>query len=205
MMYTRILFLFLLCWSTGLSAQQEETLLNKAKVHGGFGGPIFTYAKVKGNNGFGSGGGGAVLINNLFVGGFGQGETFDIGLSGNQDYRMNLGYGGIWLGYVFPTQRLLHFYGSLKLGAGGINYDERRLDPDVFDGLDDAVFVVTPEVGAELNLTHWFRLAGTIGYRVVDGFRGAPDLGTNALNAPVYGLTLRFGWFGHKMWDKSGR
>lgn len=192
----------MLMGSLSLSAQREETLLSRARVTGGFGGPIFTYASIKGNNGFGSGGGGGVSLNRLFIGGFGQGETFDIG-SGAGAYRMNIGYGGIWLGYIYPTQRLLHFYGSLKLAAGEVSYDERRLDPATFDGLDDAIFVAMPEVGAEINVTHWFRVAGNVGFRLADGFRGAPGLGTKALNAPVYGLTLRFGWFGHKGWSMT--
>ena len=36
---------------------------------------------------------------------------------------------------------------------------------------------------------------GTVGYRFVDGFDGWNNYGKKDLNAPVYALTLRFGWF----------
>ncbi|MCC7464949.1 MAG: hypothetical protein IT261_01690 [Saprospiraceae bacterium] len=185
-----------------LAAQSEQTLFQKAKIRGGFGGPIFSYGQVKGNHGFGAGGGGGLVINQAMIGAFGQGEMFTIPKADGIDGAIALGYGGLWLGYSVPTQKAIHGFASMKVGVGGVGvtnrydwWDEDDLD---FNDYDRAVLVLMPEVGVELNLFHWMRLAGTVGYRFVDGFEGGLGLGKKDLNAPVFGLTMRFGWFGHK-------
>jgi hypothetical protein len=186
-----------------LGAQTEEqTLFKKATAVGGFGGPTFSYGKIAGRHGYGAGGGGGVVLDNFFLGAHGQSEMFDIqGLNPNFG-TLALGYGGLWLGYTAPTRKAVHLFGSLKVGGGAVGYSSGRwwddFDDTEFDDFDDVIFVLTPEAGVELNLFHWFRLAGTVGYRFVDGYRGVPGLRQQDLNAPVWGLTMRFGWFGHR-------
>ena len=58
-----------------LQAQSEQTLFKKSRVRGGFGGPSFSYSKVKGHEGYGAGGGGGVVFQNLFLGAYGSGEV----------------------------------------------------------------------------------------------------------------------------------
>ncbi len=186
-----------------LQAQSEQTIFKKSRVRGGFGGPTFSYSKVKGHEGYGAGGGGGVVFDNLFLGAYGSGELFDIQRVNASDYTLALGHGGLWVGYAFPTRSAIHLYASAKIGGGGVAISEQSKwwnDPDrlEFEEFDEAVFVALPEVGVELNLFHWMRVAGTIGYRYVDGFRGTPGLGQQDLSAPVYGLSVRFGWFGHR-------
>ncbi len=187
-------------------AQTEQTLFQKTKIRGGFGGPIFTYGKVKGNGGYGAGGGGGLVFNQFMLGGFGQGEIFTVPQTDQPDGAVALGYGGLWLGYSIPTQKAVHGYASMKVGVGGIgvtnNYDWWDEDPD-FDTYDKAILVLMPEAGVEVNLFHWMRLAGTVGYRYVNGFEGGLGLGKKDLNAPVFGLTMRFGWFGHRNAGKN--
>lgn len=185
-----------------LAAQSEQTLFQKSKIRGGFGGPIFSYSQVKGNHGFGAGGGGGLVINQAMVGAFGQGELFTIPRVDGIDGAIALGYGGLWLGYSVPTQKAIHGFASMKVGVGGVGvtdrYDWWEDDDMDFDDYDRAVLVLMPEAGVELNLFHWMRVAGTVGYRFVDGFEGGLGLGKKDLNAPVFGLTMRFGWFGHQ-------
>lgn len=187
---------------SALHGQSEQTLFNKSKIRGGFGGPTFSYGQIKGNSGFGSGGGGGLIVNQTMLGAFGQGELFNIHRDNAQDGSLALGYGGLWLGYSFPTQKAVHAYTSLKIGVGAVGTSEHSHwwdddDPE-FSNYDEGVLVLMPEAGVELNLFHWMRLAGTIGYRYIDGFEGALGLNKNALNAPVFGLTMKFGWFGHR-------
>lgn len=192
-----------------LHAQSEQTLFNKTKVRGGFGGPTFTFGKIKGNRGFGAGGGGGLVFNQTMIGGFGHGEIFAIDRPNESDASLALGYGGLWLGYSIPTQKAVHGFASIKIGGGGVGISENanwwEEDPE-FDGYDRAVLVLMPEAGIELNVFHWMRIAGTVGYRYVDGFQGALGLDSKAFNAPVFGLTMRFGWFGHnKSQDQGGK
>lgn len=197
-------FWMLAFWSLSicsLSAQSEQTLFNKTKVRGGFGGPTFTYGQIKGNRGFGAGGGGGLIFNQTMIGGFGQGELFTIERENLNDGSLALGYGGLWLGYSIPTQKAVHGFASVKIGGGSVgvseNYNWWEEEP-TFDSYDGALLVLMPEAGIELNVFHWMRLAGTVGYRYVDGFDGALGLDSKAFNAPVFGLTMRFGWFGHQ-------
>jgi hypothetical protein len=188
------LFALTLCSSTLFAQQQEETLFRKDRLRGGFGGPIFSYSQSNGRTGYGAGGGGGLVFQRMFVGVFGMGETFDTPKVG-QD-QLAIGYGGLWLGYVVPSHKLLHLYASAKIGGGGIGYTDFEDRWDFDDDWNDAVLVAVPEAGLELNLTRWFRMSGSVGYRFVNGFEGNALVGKNDLNAPVFNLTMRFGWFG---------
>lgn len=189
-----LLALFLI----GLTAlAQEETLFDNASVVGGFGGPLFVYSNVNNEFGSGAGGGGGVIINQFFIGGFGVGlgNFADVNI-GNDRYEIDLGYGGFWLGYVPLSYKVIHPYVSTQLGWGGVSLDpdkEVTNDPDY----NDAVFVVTPEAGLELNVFTWFRLSFTGGYRFVMGVDDIPNLTDRNLSSFSGALTLRFGGFGH--------
>lgn len=180
---------------------QDQTLFGSNKVTGGFGAPIFEYSTVDGDFGTATGGGGAVVLQNFFLGGFGMGGNFGNKTIDNVRYRTELGYGGLWLGYVYPTEKLIHLYSSVKLGWGGASLDPRDEERDQ-ESISDAIFVVTPELGIELNVFNWFRIAGTAGYRVVGGLEGLPQLSNEDFSNFNFGLTLRFGKFTNR--DKSG-
>ena len=186
-----------ICLSTFLWSQQEETLANNARVKGGFGGPFFLFSQADGKSGGGAGGGGAFIVNDFFIGGYGQGESFGQRRYNNRNYDVTLGSGGFWLGYAYPSHKLLHLYSSLKLGWGSAGL--RRQDDDPFDNddINDSVFVIAPEVGAEVNIIHCFRIGFTAGYRVVGGLHDLPGFSSNDFNSPTLALTFRFGGFGY--------
>ena len=208
-MQTKLLFLSLVLSTSSLFAQQDsssvssksgnhdtyetQTLFKNNKLRGGFGGPIFSWSQANGKTGYGAGGGGGVVMDRFFVGLFGMGETFDR-VNIGQD-QLVLGYGGLWLGYTIPSHKLLHLYTSVKIGGGGIGITNFDDDWEFDEDLNDVVLVAVPEAGLELNVARWFRMSGSIGYRFVDGFEGWGNYKKNDLNAPVYALTFRFGWF----------
>jgi hypothetical protein len=103
-----------------MQAQVEETLADRGKKPGGFGGPFFLYSTVGERHGGGAGGGGGFVIDNFFIGVFGQGETFGKISYTDEDYYLSLGYGGLWLGYTVPSHKLVHVFGSMKIGGGGV-------------------------------------------------------------------------------------
>lgn len=199
-MNTKLFFLaFLFAASGSLLAQEQQTLFNHARVTGGFGAPIFSLNTTKGNTGFGSGGGGGVVLGDVFVGLFGMAETFGP-IHYNQD-QLALGYGGLWLGYTTPSYKILHLYTSVKIGGGaaGVTHFSDNWNYDHYYDWPDVVFVAVPEAGVELNVARWFRLSGSVGYRIVGGFEGWNNYGRHDLNAPVYNLTLRFGRFAKRV------
>ncbi|NND08911.1 MAG: hypothetical protein HKN87_21275 [Saprospiraceae bacterium] len=199
----RLLFVLLASLSTVLLFGQHETLFSKSRVIGGFGGPLMEFGDVKGELSTSVGGGGGVIIDNFFIGAYGLGSVRNLRYNiNNEDFKMDLAHGGLWMGYAPQTFKLIHPYTSLRLGWG---FAEIRNDPfqagDPFyssHSSGDAVFVLTPEVGVELNLTRFFRIAGSVGYRWVNDVDQLEDFGNKDFRSVTGQLTLRFGWFGRK-------
>ncbi len=174
---------------------QHETLFNRTRVVGGFGGPIFELGL---NNDFNTavGGGGGLVLNNFFIGGYGVGSIdFDQLIDEGDVDVLDIGHGGFWLGGTFQPYRLIHLYGSARIGWGAINVDFN--DPLPYDEIDK-IFVMTPEIGIELNLTSWFRIAGTVGYRFVNGTNENFGYKDEDFSGTFAGITARFGWFGRR-------
>jgi len=177
---------------------QHETLFRNARVVGAFGAPIV-------ETGLGNdmttavGGGGALVIDNFFLGGYGVGSIdFEELIDEDQIEEIELGHGGFWLGYTLAPHRVVHLYTSARLGWGAIGIDVT--DNSDFPKGNDNVFVATPELGLELNVTQWFRIAGTVGYRYVDGVSENRGYASDDFNGLLGNLTFRFGWFG---WDRE--
>lgn len=172
-----------------LSAQQE-TLFGNVDIWGGFGGPIFEISSINDQSVVSIGGGGAVIMNNFFFGGYGIGtddanHTFE-----NEEYKVKLNHGGLWLGLTSNPNKLIHLYSSARLGWG-----RARLRQDGETIFSDRVFSVTPEIGFEVNVTEFFQLAFTGGYRIITGIDDLPGIGNDQFSDIVGGITLRFGGF----------
>jgi hypothetical protein len=195
-----IVVAFLAFFATAGMAQ-HETIFGSARVVGGFGGPIIEFG-LSNDIGNAIGGGGGIVINNFFFGGYGMGTVDFEALIDDELTEIGLGHGGFWLGSTYRPHKVLHLYGSARIGWGAIEIPVDQ--PDVrFEELDK-VFVVTPELGVELNVTRWFRLGATVGYRILQGANEANGYTNNDFQGAVAGLTLRFGWFGsHRDRDRN--
>lgn len=191
------LMILALLFATGLLAQ-HETLFNKARVVGGFGAPILEMG-INNNLNTSVGGGGGIVINNFFLGGYGLASVDFEELFDNGDVEvLNIGHGGFWLGATFKPYKIIHLYTSARLGWGAVNVDLQDNNQRYSD--IDKIFVATPELGIELNLTKWFRIAGTAGYRWVNGTSENRGYTNDDFSGAVATVALRFGWFGSKRW-----
>ena len=175
---------------------QEQTLFNRSRSAGFFVSPLLEFSsfddgEVRGSSGLGI----ALVVDDFFIGGYGLAAVDIDALIEDQSERVeiDLAHTGLWLGYTYPSRSLAHLFTSVKGGWGLVNTS--------FDALGieraDRVFVLTPEVGVEINLFRWLRLAATGGYRVVNGV--TPDISgisNSDLNGFTGGLTLRIGSFG---------
>ncbi len=188
-----LLALLMIGSSLGIHAQRE-TLFGKGASFGGFGAILTEFGQVNGEMRASMGGGGGFVIEDLFIGAYGLGSTDYERLINGDDPVMDIAHGGLWIGYNYNTFNYIHLYTSARIGWGGIGFD---LDDDPFDyrGRVDAIFAFTPEVGVELNLTKWMRVAGAIGYRYVDGVNtsGFKDKDFSGVTGSI---GFRFGWFG---------
>ncbi|MEE9437642.1 MAG: hypothetical protein V3V14_01500 [Saprospiraceae bacterium] len=173
---------------------QQETLFSNINHVGGFGGPMIEMSQVNGETVIDVGGGGGIILDNFFIGGYGLGtdnasfetdvETFDI----------DFGHGGLWMGYVVPANKVVHGYSSVKVGWGKTILKDGKGDR----AFSDNHIAILPEIGIELNITKWFRLAATGGYRIVNGLDDLPEgLDNDSFSGAFGSLTFRFGGFGY--------
>lgn len=182
-----------------LSAQQE-TLFNRSHSAGFFVSPIVEFSMLDNEIRSSNGGGLGLIVDNFFIGGYGLAAVdIDAFINDSDEVNVDIAHGGLWLGYVWPSNKLVHLYGSVKGGWGLVNttFDEFGFD------FADRVFVVTPDIGVEVNLFRWMRLVGSVGYRSVSGLNDTNTVTANDVNGFTGGLTLRIGGFGRQRHHKS--
>lgn len=199
----KLIFLsFAILLSLALEAQ-HETLFSRARVMGGFGGPLLEFSNIKGDYTTSMGGGGGLIVDNIFIGAYGIGslDHLQYNINNEDDFRMNLAHGGLWLGYTPYTFRMIHPYVSTKIGWG---FADIRNDPFRINSNGDAIFVFTPEVGMELNLTRFFRISASVGYRMVSDVDQLEDYSNKDFSSLSGQLTFRFGWFGRN-YQQNGK
>lgn len=178
-----------------LVAQTEETLTGGRLVSGGFGGPVFKITQLHGDFAAMSGGRGGWIVNHQFIlGGAGyglapQGIRTAYTTAGGSRPELEMGYGGVDIGYVNRSHRLVHVEGDVLVGGGHVGYQGESNS-----ALSDVFSVVEPTAGVELNVTPWFRLGAGASYRWVGG-ASIPDVTNKDLSGAAGTLTFKFGKF----------
>ena len=161
-------------------AQHVETLVGAEAAHGGFGGPFLTLTSVAGEPAVMMGGGGAWVLNHrLFFGGAGHGLVSDVS-AGTESVR--LGYGGLWMGVLFQSERLIHAGMGLLLGGGHVATEDMEHERKGF-------FAFEPHVFGELNVSVCFRVTLGFAYRWISSVRLAS---LDASDLRGWGLRLGF-------------
>lgn len=210
-----------------ITAQQEsdpQYLFDMKSVKiSGFGGVISDFSFVRGEMATSSGGGGAVLFNyNCYFGFYGLNLTSNI-LQENmyiqyhdpinnplppmyKNLQLLFESSGTWIGYINNHNRLVHWGASLKAGQGTLALYDKDSKYDRTEYLfKDKVFVASPEIEAELNITRWCKLNVGVGYRFVARIDNIiyTNVGGNKVslyknsdfNSPYANVKLLFGWF----------
>ncbi len=201
-MKNSIIFCFLLS-ATVVFGQKDETMFSDVDRIGGWGAPIIEYTSLNKDVEVVSGGGGALVLNDFYLGGYGMGTaTFNLDNAlGNESLKFK--HGGFWIGYTPLQHRVVHPYASVKLGWGKANYKLTAFDDVELDSDRSSIFVTTPELGLELNVFSFFRIAATASYRWVNGYDGYGGFKNDDLSSFGATLTLRFGGFGDDDWDND--
>lgn len=180
-----------------LSAQ-EQTLLSTDIDHGGFGGVAYQLTEVNDNLGIMVGGhGGWIIDHTVYLGlaGFGMDGEFQLERDMDEERYLNLGYGGLELGLVLASNRLIHLTASTLLGGGGANYRQQNWDGDYWDdSVVDGFYVIEPSLHIIMNVTKYFRFGLGARYRHVTGvdLEGLTD---HDLSGPSASLIFKFGKF----------
>ncbi|MFL5345057.1 MAG: hypothetical protein ACJ8AT_09695 [Hyalangium sp.] len=178
-----------------------ETLISGQATQGAYGAPVLMYSRVMDRDALFLGGQGGWIANHQFV----------IGAAGyfmatripappgvvnlGEDLRLEFGYGGLWLEYIFLPDKIVHASLGTLLGGGVTNYvrlhysshEDRTRESDV-------VLVAAPVLAVELNITRTIRLSVGAGYRYV----GSVDLtGMHSQDANSFtgSVLVKFGRF----------
>jgi hypothetical protein len=168
-------------------AQAEETLFNKSGLGltGAWGGWTSGMAAFSDNLALTKGGfGGLEFGKNLFIGWAGYRTIDQTPFATNELSKFGFDYGGLMLGYAPLARKVIHPQIGLLVGGG-----EAR----VKNVGDDAVWVIQPSLGVELNVFRWARIGVEGGYRHISNM-DIPDY-TNQDLSSFYGeVRLKFGW-----------
>lgn len=149
-------------------------------------------------------GGGLCFGRALYFGGYVEGLATEINrdvfvryYGRNQEVDLEFGHVGLWLGVSPLPHAVVHPTLNCKIGWGAATWALEELE-DVEDWEDefdhDEVFVLQPQLGAEVNVFRWMRFSVEAGYRFVNGLELAP-LESNDLDGAFGAVTLRFGGF----------
>jgi hypothetical protein len=202
--FTLIAFLFLIVGA--VHAQDEETLLGGGFESGGYGAPVVKFTNVKGEFGVMVGGYGGWLINHAFMiggGGYGLATRHLIHpASGTtntpEDRRMQFGYGGGILEFIFSPKSVVHSTVTLLIGGGEVSMQDYWDDFNDFthgyESQKDGLFVLEPSVNVEVNVTSFFRVNAGGSYRFVSG-TNMFGLTNEDLSGASINLALKFGSF----------
>jgi hypothetical protein len=195
----KVIFLALMLATTFTVFSQEkefQTIFDNQDLRiSGLGGPFMQFTSVAGDFGHMMGGGGAVLLNNFFFGGYGLGLTNAIPdyVNQNPSDRLTLGHGGFWLGYALFGDKPIHITFSSMIGWGEFGVMQ---DLGTYPFVRDKIFVLSPTVEVELNLTRYFRIGAGASYNLYTMVDESMHGYTNGdLSAPGGFLSFKFGWF----------
>jgi hypothetical protein len=186
----KILFTFLSVVILGSVNAQEngiQTLFGGDTRISGMGGPMMGFSSIDGEFAHMMGGGGGVLLGDLFLGGYGMGLTNSIMAGGN---KTEFGHGGFWVGYSLMGKKPFHPVVSTQMGWGTIT----QVDDNIELYPPDGIFVMNPAVELEMNFTRFFRLGIGAHYRLVSGVNTSV-LANRDFSGPGAFMTFRFGWF----------
>jgi len=157
-----------------------------------FGGPMMSFTMVNGEFSHMMGGGGGLMINGFYFGGYGQGMTNKVGINTNQ--HIDFGHGGFMTGVVIGGKRAIHPTFNTLIGWGNVSIENDDWRNNT-DEEESSCFVFEPSLQIEMNFTRFFRLAVGGGYRLVSGMNGISDLGNGDFSEPSVSLAFKFGWF----------
>ena len=168
----------------------DETLFRGRTRIGGFLGPVIKFSEI--NDQFAAlvGGRAGFIINRaLLIGIEGYGLVNEIEVSTPRNRLLDFGYGGLFLGYVNRSQKLVHLSIHSLIGGGGLHYR-----PDYYDDWVDAIFIVEPGADLILNVTRRFRIGLGGSYRFVSGV-DLDGLSNDEIGGLSASLVFKFGRF----------
>jgi hypothetical protein len=193
------LILMLIFAFLAIKAQDDEfqTIGSSTGIKiSGFGAPMMSFTQIGGEFVHMMGGGGGVILNDFFIGGYGMGKTNELSYQDNTANVMTFGHGGFWLGYTPHGNKAVHTAFHTQIGWGEINEQIKGWQSQTITPLplsSDKVFVICPTAELELNFSRFFKLGGGVTYSLVYNTDG-PYTFKDFAN-PGFFVSFKFGYF----------
>ncbi len=171
-----------------------QTVMNSIRIKriSGFGGPMMSFTTVNGEFAHIMGGGGGIILNNLFLGGYGEGITNTLNIGGSAYLTdFDFGHGGFWIGYEIGHKMIIHPVISTRIGWGSITGYNEIESKEVSDNF----FVLIPTVSAEINFTRFFKINVGAEYRRTFNVNNLNGLDDDNFSSIGVHLNFLFGWF----------
>ena len=180
-----VLTVFLL--ATAAWAQREETLFGESglKLTGAWAGPVFGMSFFGDENAATRGFFWGLEFNDVILTGFGNERTFEsVSLADGDVGKYDFKHRGFYVNFYPAKEKVIHPAFGFMMGNGEVK--------DELDN-DDALFVVQPTAGIEINVFKWWKVGMDGGYRFVSR-TDLPNIDNQDLSAFFINLRLRFGW-----------
>jgi len=188
----RALILLPLVTLLSLPVFAKDTLIDMQNARaGGYGGPVVSYGEIGSETAIMLGGEGAGTFttgnHSLLIGGAIYGLVNEPQWDSNR--KLDLGYGGLLLGYTHRPDAVVHVETKLLLGGGAVSL----IDDGNSSNDDEGSFLVSEiSIGAELNVTDFLEVGVGGAYRFttdpnVDG------INNDDLSGPSVVLSFQFG------------
>ena len=210
-----IVFALACCMTLSLFAQ-DNTLFNRgSKRFGAYAQPLVEFGNNVNGSNASAGAAAGLVMGNFSVGAYAlAGADYDDLIWNDHIDRIDLAHGGLSLGYSGNQGAVIHTYSNVRLGWGAVdisvddfdNFDQEDWEEWITEGSDiiDNVFVATPEVGLEMNVTRFLRLNGAVGYRWVNGI-DTKNYERDAFNGWIASVGVKVGWFGGGLRSNNNR
>jgi hypothetical protein len=188
------------------NSAEQETLINKPIESNGFIGPAVKLTQTKDQiSGFVGFRGGWIINHTIVLGAGGYWQIDDIKIESDSIDDPSIWYGGPEFGYIFSSNKLIHFTINTLIGWGQVRYhyhDNNHYyehnyhhNHDHMGGMHSPLFIaIEPEANIVLNITEYFRLGLGAGYRYINGVK-EEGLDDTMLKGVSANLILKFGAF----------
>ena len=166
------------------------------KLGAGFGAILIDLSSIDGQFGLMTGGGGGFIIKDIRIGVFFEGLVTKINLhefNSNNTHRMQLSYGGLWVGYPLWKNKRFHALSDLKICFGttstqsGSNMYQRE-NKNFFYGF-------IPYLGFECYITENLSISFGVDYRFCLFPNKPENHKANLLNMPNGRIGVQLGIF----------
>jgi hypothetical protein len=182
-------------------AQEEEfqTIFHKNNgekmVISAFGGPFMQFTTIDKDFVLMIGGGGGIMLGNIFFGGYGVGKSNEIPFKSDNTNSLGFGHGGLWMGYTLFPKKSIHLSLSTQAGWGSISKKLKLPNGDYKNIDSNPITVITPIVEVEFNLSRYFKIGTGASWSYVSGLSNASPYTNKDFSTPSFILSFKFGWF----------